>query len=112
MTIDISGPINASLVIRHLAIANRQSSMLYSYLSDSIGSRFAAFHAGYTPKTIPINEQKIIATIFSPRAERLTNGVERIATLLFHGSIGGALVIRATIFPRIDPAIIPITPPI
>ena len=77
-----------------------------------MGSRFAAFHAGYTPKTIPINEQKISATMFNPSAEKFMKGVERIATVLFHGSIAGALVTTATTFPSIDPVIIPINPPI
>ena len=30
------------------------SASVYSYLSDSIGSRRAAFHAGNSPKTMPM----------------------------------------------------------
>ena len=86
--------------------------MPYSYRRDSIGSRFAAFHAGYTPKTIPINEQKMSATKFKPSAEKFIKGVERMVTVPSHGNIGGAPVNTATIFPRIDPVIIPMNPPI
>src|SRR5207245_11600725 len=41
-------------LVTKVALADIRASDTYSYLSDSIGSSFAAFHAGHSPKIMPM----------------------------------------------------------
>lgn len=63
-------------------------------LNASTGSRFAAFHAGKSPKVIPIPEQTTMETVIH-----------------IHGNIGGRLNCNATILPIAMPVVMPIRPP-
>src|ERR1041384_3183432 len=66
----------------------------YSYLSDSIGSRFAALNAGYVPNTTPTMEQ-----------------ITRPSTTQSTGIAGGSFRYHATPLPPRMPQTTPMAPP-
>ena len=72
-----------------------KSQSLYSYLSASIGSRLAAFLAGYQPKNIPIT------------VHTANESISELGNTTIGHDIADPIILDAAI-----PSRIPITPPV